>query len=505
MLVGFLRPAVYLPLDVDFNALPYILAHEARHGKCGDILYQYVMLAAQSIHWFNPLVHVMSRVSRRDMELACDAAVLGGRETAYRQAYGAAVLSTIANTRARALTTCFGGSAKSIKARFTAMFDSAKKHKCTALLAALLACVIFASTLVACNAKSVAEPSSAASSVAESTASSIVTAGFWDNSVIIGDSIAQGFSIYDWDGKETVKFCTYTGVAAQDILDNAEGQNENGEKVKMLDDVTAKIKDAAKVVVMLGVNSAVKDDAEATAAQTGKLVEYIKQTAPNAEVVVCLASNVTVTAMSVNTAQVSKYNYYLAQWCEENGIAIKIFPNELNDEYGHLEEAYAAIDGYHFKDGTAYKLWAAVLEGADISSMMEKEETDTLLWAIPSYYTLSKDFGATNDGIDVPAPAGTPVFAVADGVVISPESDWSLGTVVTINIGNEMTAQYGNLSARSVSEGQIVKRGDIVGYVGSTGNSTGNHLHFTLTKDGTAVDPKPYFSEKLQAKLEYQK
>ncbi|NLS84470.1 MAG: peptidoglycan DD-metalloendopeptidase family protein [Ruminococcaceae bacterium] len=505
MLVGFLRPAVYLPLDVDFNALPYILAHEARHGKCGDILYQYVMLAAQSIHWFNPLVHVMSRVSRRDMELACDAAVLGGRETAYRQAYGAAVLSTIANTRARALTTCFGGSAKSIKARFTAMFDSAKKHKCTALLAALLACVIFASTLVACNAKSVAEPSSAASSVAESTASSIVTAGFWDNSVIIGDSIAQGFSIYDWDGKETVKFCTYTGVAAQDILDNAERQNENGEKVKMLDDVTAKIKDAAKVVVMLGVNSAVKDDAEATAAQTGKLVEYIKQTAPNAEVVVCLASNVTVTAMSVNTAQVSKYNYYLAQWCEENGIAIKIFPNELNDEYSHLEEAYAAIDGYHFKDGTAYKLWAAVLEGADISSMMEKEETDTLLWAIPSYYTLSKDFGATNDGIDVPAPAGTPEFAVADGVVISPESDWSLGTVVTINIGNEMTAQYGNLSARSVSEGQIVKRGDIVGYVGSTGNSTGNHLHFTLTKDGTAVDPKPYFSEKLQAKLEYQK
>ncbi len=509
MLVGFVRQAVYLPYDVDFNALPYILAHEARHSKCGDILYQYVMLAAQSIHWFNPLVHIMVHIARRDMELACDAAVLGGKETAYRQAYGMAVLSTIATTRARALTTCFSGSAKSIKVRFAAMFDSAKKYKCTAFLTVLLVCVIFTSTLVACNAKS-AEPLSVVSSTAESTASSIITAGFWDNSVIIGDRIAQGFSLYDWDGKENVKFCTYTGVTAQDILDNSEGQNEKGEKVKMLDDVAAKIKDADKVVVMLGVNSAVKDDEEKTAAQTGRLVEYVKQTAPNVQVIVCLASNVTAAATSVNAAQVSKYNYYLAQWCEENGIEIKDFPNELNDEYGNLDEAYAAIDGVHFKDGTVYKLWAAAIEWTDISSMVEAAETDTLLWAVSEYYRLSSDFGAeytvygeakTNDGIDIPAPLGTPVYAAADGSVILPESDWSLGTVVTLDIGKGMTVQYGNLSARSVNEGQIVKRGETIGYVGSTGNSTGNHLHFSLTKDGTAVDPKPFFDIEIQEKL----
>ncbi|HZF45602.1 MAG TPA: M23 family metallopeptidase [Sphingomonadaceae bacterium] len=95
-------------------------------------------------------------------------------------------------------------------------------------------------------------------------------------------------------------------------------------------------------------------------------------------------------------------------------------------------------------------------------------------------------------GIDLAAPSGTPVYAPADGVVA--RADWfsSYGNYIQIEHGGELQTRYGHLSGFAVQSGQSVQKGDLIGYVGSTGRSTGPHLHYEVRVGGIAVDPSPY-------------
>ena len=100
--------------------------------------------------------------------------------------------------------------------------------------------------------------------------------------------------------------------------------------------------------------------------------------------------------------------------------------------------------------------------------------------------------GSTNHkGIDIGAPSGTPIYAAADGVVKL--SGWysGYGYCLIINHGGGVTTIYGHQrQAPIVKKGQQVKAGQLVGYVGSTGNSTGPHLHFQYEKNGVPLNPR---------------
>ena len=105
-------------------------------------------------------------------------------------------------------------------------------------------------------------------------------------------------------------------------------------------------------------------------------------------------------------------------------------------------------------------------------------------------------------GIDLAAPTGTPVYATADGVI--GRADWysSYGLYISINHGASMETRYAHLSRLAVAAGDNVKKGDLIGYVGSTGRSTGPHLHYEVRVDGLAVNPIPYMVES-EAQLAY--
>lgn len=98
-------------------------------------------------------------------------------------------------------------------------------------------------------------------------------------------------------------------------------------------------------------------------------------------------------------------------------------------------------------------------------------------------------------GIDMSAPTGTPIYATADGVVSKAEWFSSYGNFIAIGHGGELETRFGHLSRIAVSAGQRVSKGDLIGYVGSTGRSTGPHLHYEVRVAGQAVDPSPYMSE----------
>jgi len=99
-----------------------------------------------------------------------------------------------------------------------------------------------------------------------------------------------------------------------------------------------------------------------------------------------------------------------------------------------------------------------------------------------------------HSGMDISSASGTPILATADGIVS--HSGWTTnsGQVVVLEHGLGFSTVYAHNQKNSVKVGQTVKRGDVIGYVGSTGRSTGPHLHYEVWKDGKHINPKPYLS-----------
>jgi murein DD-endopeptidase MepM/ murein hydrolase activator NlpD len=100
---------------------------------------------------------------------------------------------------------------------------------------------------------------------------------------------------------------------------------------------------------------------------------------------------------------------------------------------------------------------------------------------------------AMHAGIDLAGPVGTPIYATADGIVGRAEyHNGGYGNLVELNHGRGIQTRYGHLTRYTVQAGQRVTRGQLIGYMGSTGRSTGSHLHYEVRIDGKAVNPVPF-------------
>lgn len=141
LLMGLVHPVILLPGELPGSAVPTTLAHELTHKKRRDLWYMLLLVFARSIHWFNPLVWLMVRQARRDMELCCDYDLLKGQGEEARRAYGQAILDQMtAGQGVSPLTTGFSGDKKSVFLRFRAIMDTRAKRSGAILLAlALLA------------------------------------------------------------------------------------------------------------------------------------------------------------------------------------------------------------------------------------------------------------------------------------------------------------------------------------------------------------------------------
>lgn len=127
---GLLRPRLLLPHErYDVQELRYILRHELCHLKRRDMLLKLVLLAANAMHWFNPVVYLMLRQTDEDIELACDSAATDGLELPERAAYSRTLLAAVqSSVRALPATTCFGGTVERLKRRITNVLGAQKKR-----------------------------------------------------------------------------------------------------------------------------------------------------------------------------------------------------------------------------------------------------------------------------------------------------------------------------------------------------------------------------------------
>ena len=115
---------------------------------------------------------------------------------------------------------------------------------------------------------------------------------------------------------------------------------------------------------------------------------------------------------------------------------------------------------------------------------------------------LTSDFGMrwhpvtggrhAHKGVDLAGPIGTPVHATADAIVGKAEWFSSYGLYVALEHGGDIETRYGHMSRLNVYAGQHIRKGDVIGYIGTTGRSTGPHLHYEVRISGVAVNPIPY-------------
>jgi len=135
--------------------------------------------------------------------------------------------------------------------------------------------------------------------------------------------------------------------------------------------------------------------------------------------------------------------------------------------------------------------------------------SQTSIVSIPSVQPVTKlmftsNFGIRSDpfqgtarmhaGVDIPGPIGTPIYATADGIIAHADRQGGYGNLVEVNHGKGIATRYGHLSKILVSDGARVTRGQLIGLMGSTGRSTGSHLHYEVRIDGHAVNPIPFLT-----------
>jgi murein DD-endopeptidase MepM/ murein hydrolase activator NlpD len=141
-----------------------------------------------------------------------------------------------------------------------------------------------------------------------------------------------------------------------------------------------------------------------------------------------------------------------------------------------------------------------------VSRVKEKLDHTPSIW--PTQGWLSRGYGRQFDpftgeeemhqGLDIANRTGTQIYAPASGrVTASGAVATGLGIAIVIDHGYGLQTRYGHLSKTLVKSGQRVKRGELIGLMGSTGHSTGPHLHYEVFKDSRAVDPKQFILNKM--------
>ena len=179
---------------------------------------------------------------------------------------------------------------------------------------------------------------------------------------------------------------------------------------------------------------------------------------------------------------------------DKDKIELKNLKEELVKEEEELEKKLQKI--------AAQKTAAS----SDSNNLVNSNSSSTVIsngsWPVPGYSRVSSPFGyrihpvlgikKLHTGIDIPAPTGTPTVAVSSGTVIYSGVQGSYGNTVMIQHDNGLVSLYAHNSSLVVNVGDKVKKGQVVAKIGSTGRSTGPHLHFEIRVNGTAQNPLNY-------------
>lgn len=233
-------------------------------------------------------------------------------------------------------------------------------------------------------------------------------------------------------------------------------------------------------------NKDAKAEADAAAEEYGQQTEIAEKEMKKAET----AKKEIESTKSSLESELSKVNEEVATLLAQEEEA-KMEAEEAEERMRAAEEAAARLSSIGSSNG-----------GGNSSSTPRDVGSMVAGWVhpCPGYYGVTNEFGwagawdgCFHNGIDLGASSGTPIHSIGSGTVTYAGWYGSGGQAVIVSHGNGVQSIYMHMSKFGCSQGQYVSAGDTIGYVGSTGYSTGPHLHFQIEVDGTPVSPRNYF------------
>lgn len=202
------------------------------------------------------------------------------------------------------------------------------------------------------------------------------------------------------------------------------------------------------------------------------------------------------TASKANLKEIKSEQKKIAISLENSKVVRNSYINKLTEEEVTIKEE---IDLYQEElDLVELEILLAALE----QNGNTKYVGGTFAWPAPGYYTITSPYGMrlhpvlksyrTHTGMDIGAPLGSYAIAANDGIVTKSTYSYSYGNMIMIDHGGGVTTLYAHGSELIAQVGDVLKRGDAIMKVGSTGWSTGPHLHFEIRINGQTIDPYPY-------------
>ena len=470
--LGILRPRVYLPDDLQGTARQAVLLHEQTHIRRRDPLTKPLFYAVACLHWFNPLVWLAFCTFERDMEAACDEAAVRGRPLPERNAYCESLLHFAVQGRSIPGSLAFGQG--SVKERIVHLLHYRRLGAgalavCAAVVGlSVTACMVrpqvedAPATAAPPATAETAEPTPtpAPTSVPAVAAAALPTLDNAANSPRFICPVKYKYiSRFATNGHRGDDLCAAEGTeiyaAADGVVLAAQEHYSWGNFVEIDHGTDA---DGLRWVTLYAhmKSCAVQVGQTVTA---GQVIGYVGSTG-NA------TGNACHFEMQVNGTLVEP-RYFTAY----GGSDAAELTQEKADEI--LAEAVrrAASDQVTAADGAA-------LSGVDLFTLP----------VAPPPQVSGYDPENGHPGIDFAAEEGAEVYAVADGIVTTADYDAEKGNYVVLDHGGGLETEYQHLKSSLVSAGQSVVQCQVLGYVGSTGNSTGPHLHFEARQDGAPAD-----------------
>ena len=475
--LGLLRPRVYLPAGLAGPARDAVILHERTHIRRGDPLTKPLFYAVACLHWFNPLAWLAFRAFEHDMEAACDEAAVQGCTLAERSTYCESLLQFAMQGRGIPGSLAFGQG--SVKERIVHLLHYRRLGAGALALCAVAVGVSVTACMVRPQVEAshaAPEPPAATAETAEPTptpaptetpaampAATLPTLSDAANSprfvCPVKYKYISRFMSTD-GGHRGDDLCADEGTeiyaAADGVVLTAQEHYSWGNLVEIDHGTDA---DGLRWVTLYAhmKSCAVQVGQSVTA---GQVIGYVGSTGNT-------TGNACHFEMHVNGTLVEP-RYFTAY----DGSDAAELTQEKADEI--LAEAVrnASSDQVTAADG------AAALSGVELFTLP----------VAPPPQVSGYDPENGHPGIDFAAEEGAEVYAVADGIVTTADYDVEKGNYVVLDHGGGLETEYQHMKSLLVSAGQSVVQGQILGYVGSTGNSTGPHLHFEARQDGAPAD-----------------
>lgn len=515
---GLLRPVILLPGNMDLadeEALTCVLAHERVHIRHFDGLLKLALTAALCLHWFNPAAWLLYVLGNRDMELRCDeAAVLALGEDGSRERYALALIRLAENKH---VPLCGFAHRNGMEERIKAIMSVKKKSLLACFIA--LALVLGITTAFATSAKPMEADAPYSEDMIDRelhAQSSAESAAQWDETLAPYAPFGLKWSFYDPDLDGNGLSMTWEGREVSGIYDEKQGlwiteHTGNG----------AYGPDAVELYTVYEGDEL-----------TGLRLATEEEQAQFARDRQLASDSLKVELLMESVHYDSGHIYFTIPESEghwsifiqgrvllEDGSGMSVHYLEEESEKAEwvprmtysFEVADAAYDELtmDIKYGNAdycYPLTLILPEGEPLAAEPLPEgkadipEGAEMIWPVDSDH-ITNSFGdrtkpggegvVPHTGVDIGGmEKGTPVYAAGKGTVQEAGYNAAEGNFVRIDHGNGQETFYAHCEKLLVKTGDAVELGQIIATVGSTGKSTGPHLHFEVLVNGVAQDPE---------------